>query len=163
MKRIHWLAGCMLIAGGVHAQDLPLPASNPHTGRSAPVVVQVAPQATTSAAIDEHAANQRLSARNAELRRENATLNSTVVSLRASLAAFTSKGGSAVHAYCEDTATAGSGLSVTSAGAREDCASSGYLCQPVSGLCRTTCQTTAMCAPGWVCDTDAQHCIPVGR
>jgi hypothetical protein len=163
MKRVHWLVGCILIAGGLHAQDLPLPARNPRVGPSAPVVVQVAPQVTSSAAIDEHAANQKLSARIAELRRENAALNATVVSLKANLAAFTSKGGSAVHAYCEDTPSAGSGLSVTTAGAREDCAGSGYLCQPVSGLCRTTCQTTAMCAPGWVCDTDAQHCIVVGR
>jgi hypothetical protein len=163
MKRISCLLGCLLLAGSVHAQYLPLPATNSKTAPTAPTVIRVAPGVIDSVAIDEHAVNQKLREKNVELQRQNADLGVQLVSLKASLEAYTSKGGSAVHAYCEDSPTAASGISRTTAGVVENCAAtSGYLCETVTGLCRTTCQTTAMCAPGWVCDTDAQHCQPQG-
>ena len=152
----------LLLAGIVHAQELPLPARNPHAAPTS-AVLGVAPRAAESMQVDEHALNLKLSARNAELKRQNAELAGQVGSLTASLAEFTSKGGSAVHAYCEDTPSASLGLSRNTAGVQSDCTASGNLCEPVSGLCRTTCQTTAMCAPGWVCDTGPQQCVhPAG-
>ena len=67
---------------------------------------------------------------------------------------FSKLGGSEVHAYCADGQT-----SRNTAGVESDCNRSGYQCEPVSGLCRTTCQTTDMCAAGWVCDTGIEQCI----
>jgi len=87
--------------------------------------------------------------KNQQLRQENANLH-------AQLAAWTRKGGSQVHAYCE-TPT----LSVNSAGARNDCAASGYGCEPVSGLCRTIVRSSDQCAPGYLMDVD--HCVPQPR
>lgn len=88
-------------------------------------------------------------AKNQALRNENA-------SLRAQLEAWTRKGGSQVHAYCE-TPT----LSANSAGARNDCAASGYACEPVSGLCRTMARTSNDCAPGFLMNVD--RCVPRPR
>ena len=87
--------------------------------------------------------------KNQQLRQENANLQSQ-------LAAWTRKGGSMVHAYCE-TPT----LSVNSAGERNDCAASGYGCEPVSGLCRTIVRSSDQCAPGFLMDID--HCVPQPR
>lgn len=87
--------------------------------------------------------------KNQQLRAENA-------SLQTQLAEWTRKGGSLVHAYCE-TPT----LSVNSAGARNDCAASGYGCEPVSGLCRTVARSSMDCAPGFLMDVD--HCVPRPR
>ncbi|MFC5571328.1 hypothetical protein ACFPN1_14785 [Lysobacter yangpyeongensis] len=87
--------------------------------------------------------------KNRQLRDENARLQSQ-------LAEWTRKGGSLVHAYCE-TPT----LSVNSAGARNDCAASGYGCEPVSGLCRTSVRSSDQCAPGFLMDVD--HCVPQPR
>lgn len=83
--------------------------------------------------------------KNQQLRAENANLQSQ-------LAEWTRKGGSLVHAYCE-TPT----MSASSAGARNDCAASGYNCEPVSGLCRTVARTSDDCAPGFLMNVD--HCV----
>ncbi len=83
--------------------------------------------------------------KNKQLREENARL-------QAQLAEWTRKGGSLVHAYCE-TPT----MSATSAGARNDCAASGYTCEPVSGLCRTMVRSSDECAPGFLMNVD--HCV----
>lgn len=74
--------------------------------------------------------------KNQQLRAENASLQSQ-------LAEWTRKGGSQVHAYCEAPT-----LSVNSAGSRNDCAASGYTCEPVSGLCRTSAANGSECAIG---------------
>lgn len=87
--------------------------------------------------------------KNRQLREENTRLQSQ-------LAEWTRKGGSLVHAYCE-TPT----MSVSSAGARNDCAASGYGCEPVSGLCRTMARSSNDCAPGFLMDVD--HCVPQPR
>lgn len=86
-------------------------------------------------------------------RAKNQALRGQVASLQAELASWTSKGGSQVHAYCE-TET----LSRNTAGASNDCAASGYRCEPVSGLCRTSARVTADCAPYFVLQVD--HCVP---
>lgn len=87
--------------------------------------------------------------KNQQLRTENASLQSQ-------LAEWTRKGGSLVHAYCE-TPT----VSMNSSGARNDCAVTGYGCEPVSGLCRTVARGSDDCAPGFLMDVD--HCVPRPR
>jgi len=137
--------------------------------RARPVAVPIAPvapiapvvPATTAtpadAAVtpDYKAELEKARARNKQLRSENE-------SLHAQLAQWTSKGGSLVHAYCE-TAT----LSANSAGERNDCAATGYTCERVSGLCRTSAVNSSQCAAGRIwcvygnrCVTSAKDCQP---
>jgi hypothetical protein len=89
-------------------------------------------------------------------REKNQQLRSENASLQSQLAEWTRKGGSLVHAYCE-TPT----MSANSAGARNDCAASGYTCEPVSGTCRTMARSSDECAAGFLMDVD--HCVPRPR
>ena len=115
--------------------------------------VQLATPATQVAQIDTAAMEkQRMERELAKLREENAVLKQRVD-------AMTSLGGSQVHAYCP----AGSpGISRNTAGAEANCTQAGYNCEPVSGLCRTSCQTSDMCAANFTCDTGAQQCVRTG-
>ena len=117
--------------------------------------LQVAPQPVTAAMqIDQEALEkQRLERDNAKLREENAALKQRVDN-------FTNLGGSEVHAYCPDPSNLHT--SRNTAGAESDCTQSGYLCEPVSGLCRTSCQTSNMCAGGFTCETSIQQCVHTG-
>lgn len=117
--------------------------------------LQVAPRhATPVAQIDEQALElSRLQHENARLKEENAALKQRID-------AMTSLGGSEVRAYCPQADALR--ISRNTAGAESNCALGGYLCEPVSGLCRTSCQTSDMCAAGFVCDTSVQQCINVG-
>ena len=135
-----------LVAAGTSAQQLQT---------LKPMAVQTAP-AAQAAQVDQDALarrkletdNRRLQAENEKLRQENAALNARIVD-------FTKLGGSEVHAYC-----AGPTTSRNTAGAENDCSTSGgYTCEPVSGLCRTSCQTSDMCAGGYTCDTSTQQCV----
>ena len=148
----------LLLAGIATAQYQPMPMQNPRAQQNtSQTVTPVASPAIDSTAIDEHAVNERLREKNAELQRENADLRAENASLKSQLGEYTSKGGSEVHAYCESPS-----ISKNSAGAETDCNRSGYVCEAVSGMCKTSCQTTDMCAPGWVCSTDVQQCVVVG-
>ena len=147
--------GCLLLIGIVEAE--PLPVQNPRAQQNTQQISPIATPIEETTAIDEHTVNQHLREKNAQLQRENAELRAENESLKAQLGEYTSKTGSEVHAYCEDSA-----ISKNTAGAETDCNRSGYVCEAVSGMCKTTCQTTDMCAPGWVCDTEVQHCIPAG-
>lgn len=69
---------------------------------------------------------------------------------------MTRKGGSLVRAYCESDT-----MSRNTAGAKSNCAAAGYLCEPVSGLCKSQCTATVDCAPRYVCDSDKGRCIIV--
>ena len=89
-------------------------------------------------------------------REKNQQLRSENASLQSQLAEWTRKGGSLVHAYCE-TPT----MSANSAGARNDCAASGYTCEPVSGSCRTMARSSDECAAGFLMEVD--HCVPRPR
>ena len=106
----------------------------------------VAPKVDTMA-IDYRQQWEKERARNQELRNENARLSQQ-------LAAWTSRGGSQVHAYCE-TPT----LSRNSAGASNDCAVAGFGCEPVSGLCRTVASTSADCAVGYLYCANNRQCV----
>lgn len=74
--------------------------------------------------------------------------------LRGQLDAWTRRGGSLVHAYC-DSAT----RSVNSAGASSDCASAGFTCEPVSGLCRTTASNSDQCSAGFNWCASTNKCV----
>lgn len=68
---------------------------------------------------------------------------------------MTRKGGSQVKAYCE-----GLVVSRNTAGASRNCASSGYTCEPVSGLCYDQCATAEQCASGFACA--GRRCVRTG-
>lgn len=107
----------------------------------------VAPSAVQTVVIDYQAQYKQEREKNAQLRAENDALKQQI-------AGFTALGGSRVMAYCENPAT-----SRNTSGASNNCAAAGYNCESVSGLCRTTCQTSDMCAGGFVCDTGIQQCV----
>jgi len=132
-----WMLLTLLIAAPLSAQNV---------GSVRPMV---APGNINAIQIDYKQQWEKERDKNQQLRNENAQLQSQ-------LAEWTRKGGSLVHAYCE-TPT----LSVTSAGARNDCAASGYGCEPASGLCRTMVRSSDQCAPGFLMDVD--HCVPQPR
>lgn len=89
----------------------------------------------------------------AELRRENAKLKAENAQLGQRIADFTALGGSEVHAYCSAETT-----SNNTAGASSDCGR--YLCEPVTGQCRTQCTTSDQCGGAYRCDSD-QRCKTV--
>jgi hypothetical protein len=127
-----------------------------HATQTSPMlqVAPLAPQVQTqqpqlqAAVIDKDAIIKRLRDQNAQLRKENAELKARIESM-------TTLGGSEVHAYCSD-----GGTSRNTAGVEVACEhAGGFTCEAVSGLCRTSCQDSGMCAAGWTCDTAAQQCI----
>lgn len=133
---IRWTALALLVAGPLSAQTM--------TG--------VKPMATpniNTIQVDYKQQYEKEREKNQQLRTQNASLQSQ-------LDEWTRKGGSLVHAYCE-TPT----ISANSAGARNDCAASGYTCEPVSGMCRTMARSSDDCAPGFLMDVD--HCVPRPR
>jgi len=150
-------AGSLLFAGIVHAQYQPMPVQNPRAQQNTQKVAPAASPAINAAVVDEHAVNQQLREKINAMKRENDALRAENASLKSRLNEYTSKTGSEVHAYCENPDT-----SRNTAGASTDCNRSGYVCDAVSGLCKTSCQTTDMCAVGWVCDTPVQQCVPAG-
>jgi regulator of replication initiation timing len=101
--------------------------------------------------------SEELQKQNNTLQQENKTLKQQNADLQKKLKDVTVPGGSAVKAYCESPT-----VSRNTAGAINNCASSGYMCEPVSGLCRTSCsKTDGQCASGYVCDPPfSGHCIP---
>lgn len=122
--------------------------SPPVAAQTAPVLrPMVAPRIAASTEIDYKAQYEQERTRSQQLREEND-------SLRAALAAWTSKGGSLVHAYCETPAR-----SASSAGASNDCAASGYTCEPVSGLCRTSAANSSECASGHTWCVYGNRCV----
>jgi regulator of replication initiation timing len=95
----------------------------------------------------------------ARLERENKRLREENEALKKRVDDFTRLGGSEVHAYCP---AENPNLSRNTSGAENNCGAAGYTCEPVSGLCRTSCQTSDMCAGGFTCDTGAQQCVRTG-
>ena len=115
--------------------------------------VQLATPAAQAAQIDTAAMEkQRMERELAKLREENAVLKQRVD-------AMTSLGGSQVHAYCP---VGSPGISRNTAGAESNCNLAGYNCDPVSGLCRTSCQTSDMCAGNFTCHPVSHQCVKTG-
>ncbi|QNP41779.1 hypothetical protein [Lysobacter solisilvae (ex Woo and Kim 2020)] len=138
MNRIaRWALLALLVSAPLSAQN------------TAAIRPMVAPTNINAVQIDYKQQWEKEREKNQQLRSENANLQSQ-------LAEWTRKGGSLVHAYCEAPT-----VSVNSAGARNDCAASGYGCEPVSGLCRTVARSSMDCAPGFLMDVD--HCVPQPR
>jgi len=128
-------AACLLTAALAQAQTL-------QTIKIAPL----AQPAAATAQIDQEAlARQKLESENKKLREENAALKQRLEN-------FTSLGGSEVHAYCPSKTT-----SRNTAGAETNCAAGGYECEPVSGLCKTSCTTSGdTCSFGFTCGPSNQ-------
>ena len=125
------------------AMSAPLAAQN--TGTLRPMV---SPVKVDAVQVDWKAQYDRERAKNQELRGQ-------VTSLQAQLDAWTNKGGSQVHAYCE-TPT----LSRNTAGASNDCAAGGgYKCEDVSGLCRTSAANSSQCATGFTWCVYGNRCV----
>jgi hypothetical protein len=101
--------------------------------------LQVAPKPELESNLPEQRI-ARLEAEKRELQEEN-------IRLREQNRQMTELGGSQVHAYCPSRE-----ISRNTAGAENNCASSGYNCESVSGLCRTTCGTSDDCAVDFNCD-----------
>lgn len=133
---IRWTALLLLVVGPLSAQTM--------SGVKPMAVPNI-----NAIQVDYRQQYEKEREKNQQLRAENASLQSQ-------LAEWTRKGGSLVHAYCE-TPT----VSMNSSGARNDCAVTGYGCEPVSGLCRTVARSSDDCAPGFLMDVD--HCVPRPR
>lgn len=149
-------AGCLACATPALAQVTPSLPRNPPPRTAQPMApAPMDRPALQGVEVDQDALERRrLEKENRELREENAKLKADNAELSARVDGFTRLGGSEVRAYCPDRDT-----SRNTAGAQTDCNRSGYTCEAVSGLCHTSCQTTDMCAVGWVCDTESQQCI----
>lgn len=116
--------------------------------QTAPVTrPMVVPKLGGAIDVDYKAQFEQERARNQRLREENGNL-------RATLDAWTARGGSLVHAYCETPTR-----SANSAGASNDCAASGYTCEPVSGLCRTSAADSGQCAAGYTWCVYGNRCV----
>jgi len=133
-----------LTVGAAHAQTLQ------------PIQLQprAAAQVNTQAAQIDEAAMEKT-----RLERENKRLKAENEALQKRIDEFTRLGGSQVHAYCPAD---NPNLSRNTSGAENNCGAAGYTCEPVSGQCRTSCQTSDMCAGGFTCDTGAQQCVRTG-
>lgn len=137
--RIASLAACLLLMAA---------ASQAQTVQSIKMAPAVRPN-VDAAQIDQAAVEK------AALERENKRLREENAALKKRIDELTTLGGSEVHAYCPSRET-----SRNTAGAESDCrAAGGYTCEEVSGLCRTSCQTTDMCAAGFTCDTSIEQCV----
>jgi hypothetical protein len=155
-----WLCAALVVASSAFAQNTmqavrPIQVQPVQPAEPAATTQVVAPRAESAAdpaqVVDQAAL---LEAQNKKLRETNVALRNENATLKQRLEELTSHGGSQVHAYCANPAT-----SRSTAGDEADCAASGNTCEPVSGLCRTTCQSSDMCAGGYTCDTGAQRCV----
>lgn len=104
-------------------------------------------------AVDWQKQAQELSSKNKALRAENDGLKTENADLKEQIRQLTSKGGKLVQAYCSTQTS-----SMNTAGESSDCGQSGYTCEPVSGLCRTSCQNSDMCSLDFRCNVEAGRC-----
>ena len=162
MRGLRWLvlAVGLAVAGVSVAQIAPMRIQRP------PVALTIPQPSSTTAALPASQLNyqdpdamkaqiSRLKREKRELRVQLQTTLADLQGLRARLDEMTRAGGSLVTAQC-----VGPALSRNTAGAEENCAASGYACEPVSGLCRRQCNVSTDCAPYFLCDTGAHRCVP---
>ena len=130
----------------MEAQPIQRPVTPPAPGL---VIQQDANAATKVTTIEE------ARAKIAQLNRDKRDLDAKLTEALVTIDAWTKKGGSLVHAYCENET-----LSQRSdGGGQEDCSASGYRCSAVQGTCRRSCNITDECAGGWVCHTGEHVCV----
>jgi hypothetical protein len=151
---VFFLIFCMILCGAEAADQKAAPAAQPQKTVSTPPPIDLlgacksqlqACQTELQAITREKDALQKT---NKDLLQKNADFQKKIDE-------FTKLGGSSVKAYCKSGT-----VSANTAGATSDCSSTGYMCEPVSGLCRTKCSATAgQCASGFVCDTMYGQCI----
>lgn len=96
-------------------------------------------------------------ARISQLTQEKRAANEKLKEALARIDEITKPGGSLVRAYCASPA-----LSRNTAGAEENCSSTGYVCGEVAGLCKTQCTTSNDCAAGYTCDVPQARCVRTG-
>lgn len=124
---------------------------------------QQAPQAQPGLAVDAttvlknqlHQCEQerlQLDQENDGLRQQVQQLQQQKAALQQQLDETVHPGGSLVKAWCESET-----VSRNTAGAYSDCGV--YACEPVSGLCRTSCSAAVQCRQGYVCDTSNGQCV----
>ena len=141
-------------------------AQNTQPIRVAPI--QAAPQVQPAPAVDAAATTvvdeepmqaietvESLKAANKKLRESNRTLRAQNTELADRITQMTKHGGSLVRAYCANDDE----LSRSTAGDENNCQAAGYRCEPVSGLCRTTCQTSDHCGRNHTCDPVSHSCV----
>lgn len=154
--RFAWVAVPLLVLAGppaVRAQTLMAP---PAGGvRIQPVTPRVGEQQTVDPSAGTLDPAVACPGKLQAMREQNSALRNQVLSLQEQLNAYTSREGSRVTAYCESPT-----LSRNTAGASSDFARAGYGCEPVSGLCRTSAQSSVHCAPGFVFNPSASSCVP---
>jgi hypothetical protein len=101
------------------------------------------------------AERQALSKEKDALQKQNKDLQQQKAELQKKLDEFSKLRGSSVKAYCKSST-----VSANTAGATNECGFTGYMCESVSGLCRTSCSATQnQCASGFVCDTMYGKCV----
>lgn len=96
-------------------------------------------------------------ARISQLAKEKREANAKLKEALARIDEMTKPGGSLVRAYC-----ASSDISRNTAGAEENCATTGYVCGEVAGVCKAQCATSNDCAGGYTCDVPQARCVRTG-
>lgn len=134
------------------------PGTPPRTGPTRPPLESKSAVLTTEQ--ENKQLKERVSKQDAEIQKLTVDLKRSttqsnnqaqqIIQLTKQIGEFTQKGGRQVRAYCESD-----WVSRNTAGATNNCALSGFLCESVSGLCRARCARTAECAMGFVCDNAA--------
>ena len=130
VKSVWLIALCLLVATPVAAQIRPIPSARVNPN------ITVDPQVRTEGQI-------------AQLRAKVASLQIQLTTLQAQLKDL---GAKTVTYQCRDQHTASN-----SRGATSDCGV--YLCDPVQGLCKTQCSTSADCISGTTCDQQTGICV----
>lgn len=144
MRRIAWLLALLaLLLGGTAL------AQNARQLQAIKPIQQTAVAPPVANVMDYQAMHAKEVEKNRKLRGELDAANGRIGEM-------TRLGGSLVQAYCPVDQPY---TSRNTAGAESNCGAAGYACEPVSGLCRTSCQTSDMCSVGFVCDTGAQQCV----
>jgi hypothetical protein len=124
--------------------------------------VVISPEVDTSVQQDTNAAQKTMTIEDArkriqQLARDKRELAAKLKEANATIEQMTSRRGSLVRAYCESRT-----LSRNTAGASEDCAPTGYICNEVSGLCKTSCTISPDCSTGFTCDPPSGRCMRTG-
>ena len=124
---------------------------------ASPTTIQTQPQTTQPGiARTQEMEIEALKKQISKLQDQNKKLSEQNEKLTAQIAEMTKKGGSQVKAYCE-----GYAISKNTAGVSNNCATAGYICEPVSGLCYNQCTSSLHCASGFACKTEQRICVRV--